>query len=280
MRPRDALVILDGRRQPLSVTLLGQALCVSAEGRADALHPIPKIDRVAVLGDVALSSAALRALAEADRPLAVLDGRCRVQAVVRAMHRPRTGLVEALDRLALRRDWFDRLGDWRRARMAVHARRHGFDPPLADKTFGMTAIARLTFPRDPQLPVSPLGRLCREHARLAALAVLARAGVPDRWTGGGGDSARNLVPTFADIAVWILYGFVKRPGAAAAAARAIEDDARAGRAPAGPALFRLAAAVEAPLRAALGLELARFYPWLLDTVAPGTIPEEDFPWHG
>lgn len=288
MRPRPAprrLVILDGRQRPLAVTLVGQALCVTGEGMAQTLHPIAGIDRVAVFGDVTLSSAALRALAEADRPLAILDGRGQVRAVTRAMHRERTGFVEALDRFALRRDWQQRLGDWKRARIAHHARHSGINPGWAARTEGMGAFLclsidfRIDFSTG-DISFSRLGKLANTHARLAALAALARAGVPDRWTGGGGDSARNLVPVFAEIAMWIIVVLVTRPGAAGDLARAFAKDDREGRPIAGPAIARLLRGAERPLQAGLSWELHVFYPWLLETVAPGTIPEEDFPWHG
>jgi hypothetical protein len=276
-----ALVVADGRRRPLRLGLLGRALVISGEGLAQVLHPIAQIDRVLVLGEVLIESAALRALADADRPLALADGEGRVRAVVRAMGRRRTTMAEALDRLAQRPDWPGRLEDWQRARLARLARGLVPDPAAAARLgpAAPEALLRAAVPAS-KARSARLAAEARSFARLAALAALARAGVPDRWTGGGGDPARDLGAAFGIIALWHLLALIRRPGRAARLARAYAEDGRAGAPGGGPATYALTSAVEAPLRAALDAETRMFLAWLLDLTAAGTFPEEGLAWPG
>jgi hypothetical protein len=276
-----ALIVIDGRRRLLRVSMLGQALAVSGDALPSVLHPIARIDRAVVLGDVAIEAAALRALADADCPLAIADGDGRVRAVVRAMGRRRTTIADALDRFAQRPDWAGRLEDWQRARIARLARGIAPDPAAAARLGPAAAesVLRAAVPAS-RARAMRLAAEARSFTQLAALAALARAGVPDRWTGGGGDPARNLTPAFGTIAFWHLLALLRRPGWAPALAHAYAEDGRAGAGGAAAATLAVLRPAERPLRAALADEARLLFAWLLDLTAPGAIPEDGFAWPG
>lgn len=279
----DACLVLDARRKRLRIGLLGRALSVEAEGMAPTLHPIARLDRVAVLGDAVLDAAALRGLADAARAVGLMDGDGRLRAVLVPLGRRRTTMAEALDRLATRPDWPGRLEDWRRARLSRLARGLVPDPGAAARAgwAGAEALLCAAVPAS-RARRTRLAAEARSHAALAALAGLGTAGVPARWSGTSGDPARNLVPLFGQIVLWHLARRLLRSARLRHRLRiAYAADGHSGTPGAGAATAAVLAGAEQPLRRALAGEFRMFHAWLLDlTVGLGNPDREGLEWAG
>jgi hypothetical protein len=279
----DACLVLDARRAPLRIGLVGRALMVEAPGRARVLHPIGRLDRVAIIGDALVETAALRALGDAARPCGLMDGEGRLRSVLVPLGRRRTTLGEALDRLQKRPDWAGRLEDWRRARLSRLARGLVPDPASAARAgwAGAEALLCAAIPAS-RARRARLAAEARSHASLAALASLGAAGIPARWTGTAGDPACNLVPIFGQVALWhLVRRLLRAPGPRQALAEAYAADGRCGAPGAGMATARLMAAAEQPLRRALRNDLRMFHAWLLDlTMGIGSPEADGMEWAG
>lgn len=281
-----AHLVLDGRRRQIAVSLLGEALRIEPENAAPRLHPLRRIDRVSLTAGVSIASEAIAACAAHGCLVAVNDPRGRLRALLVPVERRRTALGEALDRFAARRDWAERLEDWRRARLSRLARPLAADPAAAARMGWAPAehlIAAAAAPAASRAASRRLVRAARSWAMALVGRVLADAGCPARWMGAAGDPARNLVPLFGQIALWRLARLTALGPARRRFAAALRRDLAAGSGPAGPALHAVAALAERPLRGALRGEARLFHGWLLDMIHPfaGRVPQEgDLTWPG
>lgn len=255
--------MLDGRARPITVSLFGRALAAQPDGGAQTIVPLRRISHVTARGQVVFSAEALLGCAACGRPVGLLDQEARLKALVLPVGRRRTPLSEALDRLRRRRDWPERLDDWRRSRISWAARGIVADPAVAVRAGWAGAELLITAASGVQGRGrrQRLAHLLRSHALLAAARALADAGCPSRWMSGAPDERQDLVPIFGQIALWRIARLAVRSRGAwrlrsMLRADASRDDAKG--------LARSAAMIDRPLRNALVREAEALHRWLVE----------------
>lgn len=264
--PVASHLYLDGSRARCAVSLEGAALRISDGRGADRLLPLRRIDRVSATGDVWWQSAAVSALAQSGAPLGILDGEGRLKALLMPCNIRRSSLKDLLDRLTNHPDWPDRIEDWRRSEVSIHARALGIDDPSHAARMGWSGAE--TIVRQAAQPLSRarahrLANEARSFAQLFAQRVLRDRGCPASWLGADPDPVHDLSPVFAQIVLWRLARRVVTSRGRSALRRALDRDCRQRRR-AGPALAATAEAAGAGLRRALAGDLDRFYRCFLE----------------
>lgn len=261
IEPRSHLLI-DGRARPLTMLLDGRGLALLAGEDEIGRHPLRRIDRVTVRGEVLIHATALHGLAAYGIPLGILNTEARLTGLFLPCLRRPSSLAEALERLAGRDDLADRLEDWRRAEVSRHARALKLGDPAAAARAGwqaaeplLAALAGLSGRRQRLF----LGA-ARGLAELAAARALLDAHCPTAWLGGDLDPARDLVPIFAQLLLWRLIRRAATPRGHRDLRHALARENGAQ----GPVLARLAEnALRAPARS-LPADIRRFHRHLLD----------------
>ncbi|RMD48424.1 MAG: hypothetical protein D6832_03960 [Alphaproteobacteria bacterium] len=262
-------LVLDGRARPVEASLYGRAIAARSAGRPLSLVPVHELSHVTVIGQVRLDAPMLAACAAAGRPVGITDSDGRLRALVVPTGVRRTPLGEALDRLARRSDWTDRLDDWRRSRISRIARGITPDPAAAARAgwAGAQALIVAAAGAGTRATAARLANIARTEACIIAAAALTEAGCPARWMRRAADPGRDLVPLFGQIALWRLARLTLRSRAAARLRAALRDDLeRSGRP--GARLARTAARVTAPLHRALLREADALHRWCLDMTGP------------
>lgn len=267
--PCETHLVLDGRSRPVSATLFGRAVAATPAGGARQLMPLQRISHVTVHGQVALDAELLVACANSGRPVGMADADGRLRALVVPMGVRRTPLAEALDRLPRRRDWIDRLDDWRRSRLSWAARGLVDDPAEAARAgwAGAEALIVAAAGAGTRGRATRLAHMARSHAMLVAARVLGDGGCPTRWMSGATDHRHDLVPVFGQIALWRLARLAVRSRGAGQLCQALGRDlVRSGRPD--RVLEETATLVVRPLRQALAREITHLHSWLVETTGP------------
>lgn len=252
---------LDGSSARYTVSLEGAALCISDGGGADRLLPLHRIDRISAMGDVWWQSAAVSALAQNGTPLGILDGYGRLKALLMPRNIRRSSLRDLLDQLATHPDWMDRIEDWRRSEISIHARALGIEDPSHAARMGWSgaeAIVRQAAQPLSRAHIQRLANEARSFAQIFAQRVLRDRGCPATWLGADPDPAHDLSPIFAQIVLWRLARRLVTSRGHSALRRALDRDCRQ-RSRAGPALAAMAETAGASLRRSLARDLDRFY---------------------
>jgi CRISPR associated protein Cas1 len=202
---------LDGRRISLSVELAGRALLMHADGTADRLVPLSSIDRVLCWGDVAWTSSALRAVAEAGPDLLFLSGRDEVAAILSPPRARSASFSAALDAAFAHPAWNGRLFDWQAhvtsvsfREAAKRTRGYPHQPPWrpADPA-ALAAWNRLLRPALPMIGPAALRRAFMAHLLSWLRARLGRAGISRIWLGGS-NVRPDLTGSFSGALEWVL----------------------------------------------------------------------------
>lgn len=262
-------LVLDGRKRRVMAALFGRAVAATPDGGLRQLMPIQRISHVTVHGQVTLDAALLVACANSGRPVGMADADGRLRALVVPMGVRRTPLADALDRLGRRRDWAERLDDWRRSRLSWIARGIVDDPAGAARAgwAGAEALIVAAAGAGTRGRATRLANLARTHSMLVAARVLGDGGCPTRWMTGAADHRHDLVPVFGQIALWRLARLSVRSRGAGrlrhALARDLERSGRPDR-----ALEDTATLVDPPLRRALAGEIGHLHSWLVDITGP------------
>ncbi len=261
-------LVIDGSKRRHDAWLEEHALVIAPEGLAPLRHPLSRIDRITTIGDVRWQAAALAAIARAGAPVAILESGGETAATLLPARRRRSSLSEQLERLLRRRDWPDRLEDWRRSEISLHARALRLSDP-ADAAYagwsGAIAILlqRMQPPALGRAPATRLANHMKSFARLLAQRVLADGGCPAQWRGRAPDPTRDLVPIFGQIALWRLARQADTPAARKALQRALYADIACAASPPGRALAGLGESAARRVARALHRDLHRFHRHLL-----------------
>lgn len=265
----ETRLVLDGRKRPVMAVLFGSAVAATPDGGVRQLMPIRRISHVTVHGQVTLDAALLVACASSGRPVGMADADGRLRALVAPMGVRRPPLADALDRLGHRRDWADRLDDWRRSRLSWISRGIIDDPAGAARA-GWAGAEKLIVAAagvGKREQAMRLANLARSHSMLIAARVLGDSGCPTRWMTGADDHRQDLVPVLGQIALWRLARLCVRSRGARrlrhALARDLECSGRSDR-----ALEETAALADPPLRRALAGEIGHLHSWLVDITGP------------
>lgn len=267
--PRETHLVLDGRSRTISATLFGRALAAAEEGGARQLIPLERISHVTVHGRVTLDTELLVACSNSGRPVGMADADGRLRALVVPMGVRRTPLADALDRLRSRRDWADRLDDWRRSRLSWAARGLVDDPAEAARIgwAGAEALIVAAAGASTRGRATRLAHMSRTQAMLVAARVLGDSGCPTRWLTGAVNHQHDLVPVFGQIALWRLARLAVRSRGAERLRQALARDvARSGRPD--RALEEAATLVGRPIRQALAKEINHLHSWLVEITGP------------
>jgi hypothetical protein len=202
---------LDGRRISLSVELAGRALLMHAGGVADRLVPLTHIDRVLCWGEVAWTSSALRAVAEAGPDVLFLSGRDEVAAILSPPRARSASFSAVLDAAFAHPAWGGRLSDWQAHVASVLFREaakrtpgYPHPPPwrFADPA-ALDAWNRLLRPALPVLGPAALRRSFMAHFWSWIRARLGRAGVSRAWLGGS-NLRPDLTCCFSGALEWAM----------------------------------------------------------------------------
>lgn len=206
---------LDCRDRMTRLEIDGRSLLCLAEGAVLARHPLHRLHRVSLRGNVSVHAEALAALSSAGVPLAVLAGDGRTLALVPPRWQRRTSLESELARLSP-----PQVGqiveDWRLAEISRHARALRLDDPAGAARSGWHAPELLLRASQPNLSANAARRLVNEagsFCRLLSLRVLTDAGIVPRWLGSGGPTDPDIGHAFAQIVFWRLLRFavLRRP---------------------------------------------------------------------
>ena len=267
MEERSHLVI-DGSKRRHDAWLEESALVIAPEGLAPIRHPLRRIDRITTTGDVRWQAAALAAIARAGAPVAILESGGETAATLLPARRRRSSLSEQLERLRRRRDWPDRLEDWRRSEISLHARALRLPDPAGAAYAGWRGAIAILLQRmqPPALGRARAARLAnhmKSFARLLAQRALADGDCPAQWRGKAPDPARDLVPIFGQIALWRLARQADTPAARKALQRALSVDIAGAASPPGRALASLGESAARRVARALQRDLHRFHRHLL-----------------
>jgi|GEM_PF-5209913 len=264
---RRAHLVLNGTSRRCCVRLDEAALRISEDTRSEFLHPLRRIDRVTACGDVWWQTDALAALAQAGAPVGILDGEGRLKAVLMPCNIRRSSLADLLENFLRRPDWPDRIEDWRRAEISIHARALRLpDPALAARMgwSGAEEVIRLSAGPLSRARARRLATQARSFAELLAQRILRDGGCPAKWLGAAADPYCNLTPIFAQIILWRLARRAATAQGGKMLRKALRRDAGATGRFAGPALAVTAETATPALRRALERDLHRFYSHLLD----------------
>jgi hypothetical protein len=251
---------LDGRRISLSVELAGRALLMHAGGTADRLVPLARIDRVLCWGEVAWTSSALRAVAEAGPDVLFLSGRDEVAAILSPPRARSASFAAVLDAAFAHPAWGGRLSDWQAHVASVSfreaAKRTPDYPHSPPWRFGdpaaLGAWNRLLRPAAPVLGPAALRRSFMVHLLSWIRARLGRAGVSRTWLGGS-NVRPDLAGCFAGALEWAMMPVTVR------FAQTLSLGVLSGGSPRLPARIAEAFAAEEPdLRPKFGRALAKF----------------------
>jgi hypothetical protein len=217
---------LDGRRNSLSVELAGRALLMIADGVADRLVPLARVDRILCWGEVAWTSSALRAVADAGPDVLFLSGRDEVAAILSPPRARSASFSTVLDAAFAHSAWSGRLSDWQAHVASVLFREaakrtpgYPHPPPwrMADPA-ALGAWNRLLRPALPVLGPAALRRSFMAHLLSWVRARLGRAGIGRAWLGGS-TVRPDLAGCFAGAFEWaIMPGTVRFAQALALAA--------------------------------------------------------------
>jgi CRISPR associated protein Cas1 len=200
---------LDGRRTALSVELAGRALLTHAEGSADQLVPLARIDRILCWGEVAWTSSALRAVAAAGPDVLFLSGRDEVAAILSPPRARSADFSAVIEAAFAHPAWEGRFADWQAHVASVlfrdaAKRTPGYPHPPPWRYRDPVALAAWNRLLRPALPV--LGPTATRRSFMAHLvswirARLGNSGISRAWLGGS--SVRpDLTGCFAAAFEW------------------------------------------------------------------------------
>jgi hypothetical protein len=183
---------LDGRRTALSVELAGRALLTHVDGTADRLVPLARIDRIVCWGEVAWTSSALRAVAEAGPDVLFLSGRDGVAAILSPPRARSADFSTVLEAALAQPAWGGRLSDWQAHVASVvfqdaAKRTPGYPHPPPWRYGDPAALGAWNRLLQPALPV--IGPAAMRRSFMAHLASWIRArlgagGISRAWLGG------------------------------------------------------------------------------------------------
>jgi CRISPR associated protein Cas1 len=183
---------LDGRKTPLSIELVGQALLARAKGTADQLVPLSRIDRILCWGEVAWTSSALRAVAGAGPNILFLSGRDELAAILSPPRLASAGLSAILEVALTHADWDERLADWQAHIESLlfrdaAKRTPGYPHPPPWRCADLAAVTawnQLLRPALPLIGPAALRRTFAAHLAAWVRTRLATREVDRRWLGG------------------------------------------------------------------------------------------------
>jgi hypothetical protein len=200
---------LDGRRTALSVELAGRALLTRADGAADRLVPLARIDRIMCWGEVAWTSSALRAVAEAGPDVLFLSGRDGVAAILSPPRARSADFSTVLEGALAHPAWGGRLSDWQAHVASVvfqdaAKRTPGYPHPPPWRYSDPAAVGawnRLLQPALPMLGPAVMRRSFMAHLASWIRARLGAGGIGRAWLGGSSVHP-DLSACFAGVLEW------------------------------------------------------------------------------
>lgn len=262
---------LDCRDRAVRLQIDGRALLCLAGETVLARHPLHRLHRISLRGDVMVHVEALAALSGAGIPLAVLAGDGTTAALAPPRWRRPSSLGAELQRLTSPQA-APLVEDWRLAEISRHARALRLGDPAGAARAGWHAPELLLRASQPEATGATARRMVNEaisFCRLLGLRVLGDAGVPTCWLDGGASGHPDLCEAVAQIALWRLLRLVTPRRGRGTVAGAL----RQGRQGWQRNLATLAEGLRPALATALARDLHRFHLHLIDM-------RSDSAWHG